>query len=44
MVMLMSSDTRDLRTFLGPLLELAEECADVIGAMAGSFSHNGRRY
>jgi protein MpaA len=44
MVMLMSPDTRDLRTFLGPLLELAGECDDVIGSMAGSFSHNGRRY
>jgi hypothetical protein len=44
MVMLMSPDTRDLRTFLGPLLELAGECDDLIGSMAGSFSHNGRRY
>jgi hypothetical protein len=40
----MSTDTRDLRTLLGPLLELAEECAEVIGSMAGSFSIDGRRY
>ena len=44
MVMLMSSDTRDLRTLLGPLFELAEECTDIFGAMAGSFVHAGRRY
>jgi hypothetical protein len=44
MVMLMSPATRDLRTLLGPLLELAEECVDVIGSMAGSFSLNDRRY
>ena len=44
MVMLMSPVTRDLRTLLGPLLELAGECVDVIGTMAGSFSSHGRRY
>ena len=44
MVILMSPVTRDLRTLLGPLLELAGECVDVIGTMAGSFSSHGRRY
>jgi murein peptide amidase A len=44
MVMLMSSDTRNLRNLLSPLLELAEECVDVIGSMAGSFTTEGRRY
>ncbi len=44
MVMIMSPASRDLRTLLGPLLELAEECVDVIGSMAGSFSLEGRRY
>ena len=45
MVMLnMSTDPRVLRTLLGPLLELAEQCVDVIGSMAGSFSLEGRRY
>jgi hypothetical protein len=44
MVMPMSPITRDLRTLLGPLLELAGECVDVIGSMAGTFSVSGRRY
>ncbi len=44
MVMFMSPATRDLRTLLGPLLELAGECVDVIGSMAGSFTFQGRRY
>jgi protein MpaA len=44
MVSLMSPDPRDLRTLLGPLFELAEECMEVIGSMAGSFSLHGRRY
>ena len=36
--------SRDLRALLGPLYELAEQCPDVIGSMAGSFSVAGRRY
>jgi murein peptide amidase A len=44
MVMPMSPLTRDLRALLGPLLELAEECVDVIGSMAGTFTLDGRRY
>ncbi|PTY06545.1 peptidase M14 [Opitutaceae bacterium EW11] len=38
------ADTRDLRALLGPLFELAEHCPELIGSMAGSFQHGGRRY
>ena len=39
-----SSVSRDIRALLGPLFELAEQCPELIGSMAGSFSHGGRRY
>jgi hypothetical protein len=34
----------DLRSLLGPLCELAEQCPDVIGSMVGTFIASGRRY
>ncbi len=40
----MPTDTRDLRTLLGPLFELAGERVDLIGSMAGSFTYQERRY
>lgn len=36
--------SRDLRALLGPLLELAELCPEVIVSMAGSFVRDGRSY
>ncbi len=36
--------SRDLRALLGPLLELAELCPEVIVSMAGSFVRDGRTY
>jgi protein MpaA len=39
-----SSQSRDLRTLFGPLWELTEQCADVIGTLAGTFTASNRRY
>jgi murein peptide amidase A len=36
--------SRDMRALLGPLFELAEQCPELIGSMAGSFTSGGRRY
>jgi hypothetical protein len=36
--------SRDLRTLLGPLLELAAQSHNLIGFMAGIFRHGRRRY
>lgn len=36
--------SRSLRTLLGPLFELAEQCPELIGSIAGTFSHQGQRY
>jgi protein MpaA len=43
-VSLMTTPPRHLHTLLGPLFELAGECLEVVGSMAGSFSVDGRRY
>ena len=42
--MLSSPVTRNLRTLLGPVFDLAEHCPEIIGSMAGSFVHDGQRY
>jgi murein peptide amidase A len=42
--LIMPTDSRDLRTLLGPLFELAEQSVDVIGSMAGAFSFGRDRY
>jgi hypothetical protein len=44
MVQTIPPDPRSLRALLGPLLELAEQCPEIIGTMAGTFSVGGRRY
>lgn len=45
MVMLNTPDgSRDMRTLLEPLFELAEQCHEVIGSMAGSFRWGDRRH
>lgn len=45
MVQLISQNvSRNLRALLGPLFELAEQCPEIIGSMAGTFSHEGHRY
>jgi hypothetical protein len=36
--------SRNLRALLGPLFELAEQCPEIIGSMAGTFIREGRRY
>lgn len=36
--------SRNWRALLGPLFELAEQCPEVIGSMAGSFTYEGNRY
>lgn len=36
--------SRSLRALFGPLFELAEQCPEIMGSMAGSFSHGGERY
>jgi hypothetical protein len=38
------SSQRDLRALLGPLFDLAEQCPEVIGSVAGTFTSHGRRY
>ena len=35
---------RSMRDLLGPLFEVAEQCPQLIGSMAGSFTVAGRRY
>lgn len=45
MVQLISPQiSRNLRALFGPLFELAEQCPEIIGSMAGTFTHEGRRY
>lgn len=45
MVQLVSSKiSRNLRALFGPLLELAEHCPEIVGSMAGTFTHQGQRY
>jgi len=39
-----SSGSRDLHTLLAPLFELVEQCHDVIGSMAGTFTIDQKRY
>lgn len=36
--------SRNLRALLGPLFELAEQCPEIMGSMAGTFSHQSHRY
>src|SRR4051812_45368345 len=36
--------SHSLRALLSPLYELAEQCPEVIGSMAGTFLASGRRY
>lgn len=42
--MIASMGPRDSRTLFAPLLEIAEQCPDLIGSMAGKFSVDGSRY
>jgi murein peptide amidase A len=44
MVQLGTRPLRDPRLLFTPLLELAAECLELIGSMAGSFTVAGRRY
>jgi len=44
MVQITSPVSRNLRALLGPLFELAEQCPEIIGTMAGTFSQGGIRY
>lgn len=45
MVQLITSKApRDMRALFGPLFELAEQCPELIGSMAGTFPLGGRRY
>jgi len=36
--------SRNLRALFGPLFELAEQCPEIMGSMAGTFSQDGQRY
>ncbi len=44
MVQMTPPVSRNLRALLGPLFELAEQCPEIIGSMAGTFSQQGARY
>jgi hypothetical protein len=44
MVQMITPVSRDTRALLGPLFELAEQCPELIGSMAGTFIEDGRRY
>jgi protein MpaA len=44
MVQIIPPVSRNLRALLGPLFELAEQCPEIIGSMAGTFSYQGNRY
>jgi hypothetical protein len=44
MVQMTPPVSRNLRALLGPLFELAEQCPEIIGSMAGTFSVQNVRY
>jgi predicted deacylase len=44
MVQMTPPVSRNLRALLGPLFELAEQCPEIIGSMAGTFSLQDTRY
>jgi murein peptide amidase A len=44
MVHVVSPQSRSLRALFGPLLEQAEQCPEIIGTMAGTFLHEGKKY
>ncbi|HEU5080417.1 MAG TPA: succinylglutamate desuccinylase/aspartoacylase family protein [Opitutaceae bacterium] len=44
MVQIIPQSSRNLRALFGPLFELAEQCPEVIGSMAGTFSYQQNRY